>query len=187
MKAMHRMFGVLAATLLVAAEASATLVIPEGTAIVGDPASLLGYDSTLNDYVSGAAPSLTDGDIEFLTNDFAIGIDFRSDGVLRLWDNLGTGADLFNYTLRFSFVDLAWPLESIELLNGSSLIGGNLFVSILDSHGFELHLRDLQFSPGFSYADVGITVPEPPTLPLLALGMLGAFAWRRRSVAGAAT
>src|SRR5687767_9555792 len=182
MKVTHRLFGALAATLFVVAEASATLVVPEGTAIVGEPGSLLGYDAALNDYVSGTAPALTDSDIEFLTDDYALGIDFRSDGVLRLWDNLGTGTDLFNYTLRFSFADLADPLRNIWLQDTSSLLGGNLFVSIIDDNTFELQLRDLQFSPGFSYADVGISVDEPATLPLLALGLLGALALRRRSV-----
>ena len=180
MRTTHRLLGAWAATLFVVAEASATIIVPEGTSIVGEPASLLGYDAALNDYVSGAAPALTDSDIEFLTDDFALGIDFRSDGVLRLWDNLGTGADLFNYTLRFSFVDLAWPLEDIWLQDTSNLLGGNLFVAILDSDTFELQLRDVQFSPGFSHADVGISVDEPPTLPLLMLGLLAAVAWRRR-------
>jgi hypothetical protein len=187
MKATHRLFGALAATLFVAAEASATLVIPEGTSIVGEPASLLGYDAASNDYVSGAAPALTDSDIEFLTDDYALGIDFRSDGVLRLWDNLGTGADLFNYTLRFSFVDLAWSLESLWLQDTSNLLGGQLFVSIIDNDTFELQLRDVQFSPGFAYADVGISVDEPSTLPLLTLGLLAAVAWRRRSALGVAS
>jgi len=187
MKAMHRLLGALAATLFVAAEASATIIVPEGTDIVGEPSSLLGYDAASNYYVSGGASALTDSDIEFLTDDYALGIDFRSDGVLRLWDNLGTGADLFNYTLRFSFADLADPLGSIWLQDTSSLLGGNLFVSIIDSNTFELQLRDLQFSPGFSYAEVGISIDEPATLPLLALGLLGTLALRRRSVLGVAS
>lgn len=187
MKAMHRLLGALAATLCVVAEASATIIVPEGTSIVGEPANLLGYDSSLNDYVAGIAPALTNSDIEFLTDDFALGIDFRSDGVVRLWDNLGSGADVFNYTLRFSFVDLAWPLESIGLQDTSNLLGGNLFVSIIDSDTFELQLRDLQFSPGFTFADVGLSVDEPSTLPLLALGLLAAVAWRRRSAPGVAS
>jgi hypothetical protein len=181
MTAMHRLFGALAATLLVVAEASATIVLPEGTSIIGEPTSLLGYDAGSNDYVVGASPALTDADIEFLTEDFALGIDFRSDGLLRLWDNVGTGADFFNYTLRFSFSDLAWPLENIWLQDTSQLIGGNLFLAILDSNTFEVELRDVQFAPGFTYADVGISVDEPATLPLLALGVLAAvFASRRR-------
>jgi MYXO-CTERM domain-containing protein len=187
MRATHRLFGALAATLFVVAEASATIIAPEGTSIVGEPASLLGYDAALNDYVAGAAPGLTDSDIEFLTDDYALGIDFRSDGVLRLWDNLGTGADLFNYTLRFSFAELTGPLDGIWLQDTSALLGGSLLVSIIDSDTFELQLRDVQFSPGFSHADVGISVDEPAPLPLLALGLLAAMAWRRRSVAGAAS
>jgi hypothetical protein len=180
MKVMHRLFGALAATLLVTAEATATIVVPEGTRIIGEPTSLLGYDASLSDYVAGASPALTDGDIEFLTEDYALGIDFRSDGVLRLWDNLGTGTDYFNYTLRFSLAGLALSLESIWLQDTSNLLGGNLFVSIVDSSTFLLELRDVQFRPGFTYADVGITVDEPATLPLLALGMLAAVSWRRR-------
>jgi hypothetical protein len=184
---MHRSFGALVATLFVAAEASATLVLPEGTAIVGEPSSLLGYDAASNDYVIGAVPALTDSDIEFLTDDFALGIDFNSNGMLRLWDNLGTGAELFNYTLRFSFVDLSGPLNNIWLQDKSNLLGGDLFVSIVDSNTFEIELRDVQFNPGFTYADVGISVDEPATLPLLALGLLAAVAWRRRSAVGAAS
>lgn len=175
------MFGALAATLFVAAEANATLIVPEGTVILGEPGSLLGYDAGLNDYVSGASSALSDADIEFLTQDFALGIDFHSDGLLRLWDNLGTGADYFNYTLRFSFSDLAWPLKDIWLQDTSHLIGGDLWVSLIDSNTFELQLRDVQFSPGFTYADVALNVDEPATLPLLALGVLAAVAWRRRS------
>lgn len=180
---MHRWFGALAATLLVSAQATATIVVPEGTSILGEPAGLLGYDAGLNDYVSGGSSTLVDSDMEFLTEDFALGIDFRSDGVLRLWDNLGSGADYFNYTLRFSFSDLAGPLSAIWLQDTSSLIGGNLFVSLIDNDTFQLELRDVQFSPGFTYADVGVSVDEPATLPLLALGVLAALAWRRRSVA----
>lgn len=182
MRAMHRLCGALAATLLVCAEATATIIVPEGTSINGEPASLLGYDASLNDYLPGGTSALTDADIEFLTDDFALGIDFRSDGLLRLWDNLGTGADDFNYTLRFSFVDLAWPLNDIWLQDTSNLIGGDLLVTLLDDHTFELELRDLRFSPGFTYADVAVSVPEPATLPLLALGLLAAAACRRRSV-----
>ncbi len=188
MKAMHRLFGALVATLCVAAEASATIIVPEGTSIVGEPSSLLGYDTSLHDYVTGGPSALSDGDIEFLSDDFALGIDFRSDGVVRLWDNLGTGADLFNYTLRFSFPDLALPLDEIWLRDTSNVLGGSLFVSIIDSDTFELQLRDLQFSPGFTYAEVGLSVDEPATLPMLMLGVLAVVWWRRhRSFVGVAS
>jgi hypothetical protein len=182
MRVVHRLFGALAGTLLVAAEATANMIppaVPEGTLITAEPSSLLGYDVGLNDYVPGASSALTDRDIEFLTGDFALGIDFQSNGLVRLWDNLGTGADYFNYTLRFSFSDLAVPLSAFALQDTSNLIGGNLFVNLIDGDTFELGLRDVQFSPGFTYADVGLSVPEPGTLPLLALGVLAMVASRR--------
>src|SRR5262245_28651271 len=107
MRVMHRLFGVLAGTLLIVGAANATMVLPEGTAITAEPTTLFGDDAGLDDYVSGGSSALTDRDIEFLTGDFALGIDFQSNGLLRLWDNLGTGADSFNYTLRFSLANLA--------------------------------------------------------------------------------
>jgi hypothetical protein len=178
---MHLLFGAFAATLLVVDEAAATIILPEGTSITAEPTSLLGYDAGLNDYVSGGASALTDQDIEFLTADFALGIDFQSNGLVRLWDNLGTGADSFSYTLRFSFSGLASLLSAVGLQDTSNLIGGNLFVNLIDGNTFELALRDVQFSPGFTYTDVGISVPEPRTLSLFALGMLATVALRRRS------
>ena len=185
MELAHRLFGAFAGTLLVVAQATASIIppaVPEGTRITAEPASLLGYDAGLNDYVSGGSSVLTDRDIEFLTGDFALGIDFQSNGLLRLWDNLGTGADDFNYTLRFSFSDLASSVSAIQLQDTSNIIGGNLFVNLIDSNTFELALRDVRFRPGFTSADVGISIPEPGTLPLLVLGaLLATVAWRRRS------
>ena len=181
MRVMHRLFGALAGTLLVIAEATASIIppeLPEGTSVTAEPSTLLGYDAGLNDYVSGGSSALSDRDIEFLTGDFALGIDFQSDGLLRLWDNIGTAADYFNYTLRFSFQDLALPLNAIWLQDTSHLIGGNLFVTPIDRDTFELTLRDVGFSPGFTYADIGIAVPEPQTLALLVLGLLATVAFR---------
>ena len=118
MRSMHRLFGALVTTLFVVTDASAMLVVPEGTTIIGESTGLLGYNASANDYVSGGASTLSDSNIEFLTDDFALGIDFRSDGVLRLWDNLGTGTDVFNYTLQFSFADLALPLGATMFETG---------------------------------------------------------------------
>ena len=185
MKVIHRLLGIFAATLLVAGQAAATPVLPEGTSITGEPTSLLGFDAGLNDYVSGGTSAVSDGNIEFLTDDFALGIDFQSDGLLRLWDNLGTGDDLFNYTLRFSFSGLGGALAGIQLADVSALTGGDLLFSIIDDDTFELALRDVRFSPGFSHADLGVSVDEPSMAALFALGLFGAYlARRRRSAVG---
>lgn len=178
MKSMPCLFGVIAATVLAASQASAVPVLPEGTSITGDPTSLLGYDASANDYLTGGVSAVDDLNIEFLTDDFALGIDFQSDGLLRLWDNLGSGADLFNYTLQFSFAGLNGFLSSIQLNDVSAVTGGDLLVRLIDDDTFELTLRNVQFAAGFSYADIGIGVDEPSLLALFALGL--AFAARRR-------
>jgi len=189
MRVMHFLLSALAATLFVARGAAATPILPEGTSITGHPTSLLGYDARLNDYLSGGASSVSDGNIEFLTEDFALAIDFGSNGLLRLFDNLGTGEDSFNYTLRFSFADLAGPLANIRLQDVSNLTAGGLFVSLIDNATFELALRDVRFAPGFTFADVSISVDEPPAVVLFVLGMLGllAMAARRQAALGVAS
>ena len=143
MKSMHRLSGIFAATLLVAGLffadlAMAVPVLPEGASITGSPTSLLGFDAGLNDYVAGGVSAVDDHNIEFLTDDFALAIDFQSDGLLRLFDNLGTGDDLFNDTLRFSFTGLGATLANIKLVDASALTGGNLLFSIVDGHTFSL-------------------------------------------------
>ena len=183
MKAIHRLMGVLASAFFVAGQATATpiSIFPEGTAISGDPVSLLGFDASLNDYIAGGVSAVNDQNIEFLTDDFALGIDFGSDGLLRLWDNLGTGDDLFNYSFRFTFTGLA--VAALQLDTVSGLTGGDLHFSIIDSNTFELALRDVQFAPGFSHVDLALSVDEPSTLPLFAIGIflgLRAYVTRRR-------
>jgi hypothetical protein len=133
----------------------------------------------LNDYVSGGLSAVNDQNIEFLTDDFALGIDFGSDGLLRLWDNLGTGDDLFNYAFQFSFTGLGGPLANINLLDVSALTSGNLLFSIINDDTLQLELRDVKFASGFSHADLGVSVAEPSTLALFALGILGVFIVRR--------
>lgn len=143
--------------------------------------SLLAYDAGLNDYVSGGLSAVNDQNIEFLTDDYGLGIDFGSDGLMRLWDNLGTGDDLFNYTFQFSFTGLGGPLADIHLVDVSALTSGNLLFSIINDNTMQLELRDVKFASGFSYADLGVSVAEPASLTLFALGMLGVLVARRRS------
>ena len=186
MRTTHCLLGVLAATALVAGQAEATPVLPAGTSITG-AASLLGFDAGVNDYFAGGASAVDDHNIEFFTGDFALGIDFESDGLVRLWDNLGTGEDLFNYTLRFSFPSLGGPIRDIRFRDASALAGGSLLFSIVDPNTFELALTNVQFAPGFSHTDISLSVDEPPMLALFTLGVFGAFAARRRRKASAQT
>jgi len=177
---MNCLLAVFAASVFVVCQATATPVLPEGTSLTGNPTSLLGFDASLNDYVAGGVSAVNDQNIEFLTDDFALGIDFYSDGLLRMWDNLGTGDDLFNYTLQFSFTGLGVPLAHIQLVDASALTGGDLLFSVIDANTFELALRNVQFAPGFSHADLGVAVDEPSILALFALGLVFTYAARRR-------
>jgi hypothetical protein len=180
MRILQRLLGVFAASVFVTGQVMAAPVLPEGTSITGDPTSLLGYDAGLNDYVAGGLSAVNDLNIEFLTDDFALAIDFQSDGLLRLFDNLGTGDDLFNYTLRFSFTGLNGLLSDIRPLDMSALTGGNLLFSIIDSNTIQLALHDVQFAPGFSHADLNLAVDEPSMLALFAFGIVSVWAARRR-------
>src|SRR5262245_60521437 len=84
MNFIYRLMGVVAAGIFIAGQALAT-PLPEGSSIIGNPSSLLGYDSGLNDYVPGGLSAVNDQNIEFLTDDFALAVDFQSDGLLRLF------------------------------------------------------------------------------------------------------
>lgn len=184
MRLMHRLSCALVAIVFVASGAIAAPILPEGTSITGQPAGLLGFDANRNDYLTGGVSAVSDGNIEFLTEDFALALDFSSDGLLRLFDNLGTGDDAFNYSLRFSLSGLTGPLGRLSLLDASNLTGGTLSFNILDLNTFDLVMRDVKFAPGFTFADVGIAVDEPSPLVLLLLGMvavLAAVACRTRS------
>jgi hypothetical protein len=175
------MLGIFVAALFVAGQAMATPILPEGTSITGAPMSLLAYDAGLNDYVSGGLSAVNDQNIEFLTDDYGLGIDFGSDGLMRLWDNLGTGDDLFNYTFQFSFTGLGGSLAGIHLLDVSALTGGNLLFSVIDNNTFQLALDDVKFAPGFSHADLALAVDEPSMLALFALGIVIVGVARRHS------
>ena len=183
MRNIHRLLGVFVAPLFalgtVASQAMAGPVLPEGTLIAGNPSSLLGYDAALNDYVAGGLSAVNDQNIEFLTDDFALGIDFGSDGLLRLWDNLGAGDDVFNYALQFSFTGLAGQLSGMQPFDVNVLTAGSLLFSIVDHDTFQLVLHNVQFASGFSHVDLSIQVDEPSMLALFAFGIVGVFFVRR--------
>jgi hypothetical protein len=71
-------------------------------------------------------------------------------------------------------------LGGIQLGDASALAGGNLLFSIIDSNTVELGLRDVQFAPGFSHVDLALSVDEPPTLPLFAVGIFLGLAYATR-------
>ncbi len=148
----------------------------------GDASALLGADSGYAAVAGGNTTAVSDTDLEFLSADFAIGLDFFSDGRLDVYDNTGTGLLAGTTVLQFSFAGLTTPLTAFALGDLSQVVGGSISAAWLDGQTLQLTLNDVQFSSSnFASFNAQVSnVPEPTPLALLAAG-LGLLAWRRRS------
>jgi hypothetical protein len=176
----------LAALFAGAPAAAAPTPLPEGTPVTvlhNGSADVLGLDSMFVAGPDSNVSALTDAELEFLTADFAIGIDLFSNGRIDLYDNGGAGL-AGTTVLQLSFAGLLAPL-SAAALDLSALAGGTAEAMLLDDHTLQLTLTDLAFREPFGplRIDVAVaSVPEPTPLALLAvaaLGALGASALRR--------
>jgi len=162
--------------------------VPVGTSITGQVSgastTLVGLDDGSN------VTKLSDGfgDIEFLTGDFAVGLDFFSSGLLQVWNNSGDTGLPGSYTFTFSFAGLSPSLSSFVGLDLSGINGGDVTLKLIDDHSISLTLNNLSFTDSFGSftAQLGAAaaVPEPGTLALLGAG-LGALALRRSRRAAA--
>ncbi|MFN3302528.1 MAG: PEP-CTERM sorting domain-containing protein [Roseateles sp.] len=158
--------------------ASAAVLVP-GTPVTGtldgDAAALLGFDAGSQAYVAGLAAPLLDSDLEFVSADYSLGLDLGSDGLLRLWDNGGTG--LFGtHVIELSFADAALQLGLPTLSAATPLFAGSVELQLLSPRSVRLTLTDARIEPGFGYVDVQLAlapVPEPAPAALLSLGLLG--------------
>ncbi len=152
----------------------------------GDANALLGADSGYAAVAGGNTTTVSDTDLEFLSADFAIGLDFFSDGRLDVYDNTGTGLLAGTTVLQFSFAGLAASLGAFSLGDLSQVAGGSITAQLLDGQTLQLTLTDVQFSSAnfSSFSAQVSSVPEPTPLALLAAG-LGLMAWRRRAAPAA--
>lgn len=170
----------------------ATLALACGLASAPAAAGALPQDSLVTARISGPASGLFSADdgyalaanpaqarigaeLEFLSDDITIGIDFEADGVLRLWDNSGTGLWAGATTLVFDF-DAHEHLVAADADDLSALTGGALDVRITGPRQLTVSWADLQFaSPlfeSFSLRLNAVHSPATATLALLALGLL---------------
>ncbi|MFG6428823.1 PEP-CTERM sorting domain-containing protein [Roseateles sp. LYH14W] len=166
------------ASLAMSVAASAAVLVP-GTPVTGtldgDAAGLLGFDADAQDYVAGLAAPLLDGDFEFMSADYSLGLDLGSDGLLRLWDNTGTGL-LGTHVIELSFADAALQLGLPTLSATAPLLSGSLQLQLLSPQSVRLTLTDARIDPGYAYVDAQLAlapVPEPAPAVLLSLGLLG--------------
>ena len=185
----HRTLVVAAAAWLIATVAQAANSLPAGTPITGQvsgaSATLLGLDHGFAAEAGSNTAALAAADLEFLTGDAAVGIDFFSDGHVLVWNNTGTPGLAGSYSFTFSFAGLSAPITGFTPLDMAGVAGGTVGLQLVDPHTVSLTLNNVSFTSEFGSFTTQIAVsavPEPGSLALLAAG-LGVVALRRRAVA----
>ena len=168
---------VAAAACLCAATAHAADSLPPGTLITGQVSGastlLLGLDHLLANEPGTQVSALAAGDLEFITADAQLAVDFFADGRVQVWNNSSSTALAGSYTLDFSFAGLPAPLTAFAPLDFSGLNGGTASVLLTGPGSIRVTLSNLSFTSeyGSITAQVASAVPEPASLALLGAGL----------------
>lgn len=166
-----------AAALGLAASAHAADPLPAGTLITGQVSGastlLLGLDHLFADEPGTNTTALAPADLEFITPDVALAVDFFTDGRVQVWNNSGTTTLPGNYTLTFSFTGLSQPLTTFTPVNTAELAGGSFSLQLLSPTTVSLTLTNLSFTKDFGSvtAQLASAVPEPGSLALMGAGL----------------
>lgn len=151
----------------------------------GSPAKLLGSQSGFQSVPGSNITPVRDDDLEFLSDDFELAVDLFSSGLIRLYDNGGTGLWAGTRVLNFSFAGLLTPLGSVSLGDLSQLVSGQVQASLLDGYTLQITLQDLQWQASADFGTLEVQLnsaelPEPASAALLAAAAAAALASRRR-------
>jgi len=180
-----RTLAVAAAAWLAVTAAQAANSLPAATVITGTASgassTLLGLGHGFDDVPGSNTTALAASELEFLTGDYAVGIDFFSDGHIQVWNNTGSASLPGSYTLSFSLAGLSQPVTGFIPLDMSGVGSGSVSLQLVDTHTVSLTLNNVGFTGEFGSFTTQLNVsavPEPASLALLGAG-LGVVALRR--------
>lgn len=178
----HKTLAVAAAACL--AGSAAWGALPAGTLITGQVSgaatTLLGLDHGFADEPGSHITALAAADLEFLTGDFAVGVDFFSDGRVQFWNNTGATGLPGSYTLSFSLAGLP-AITGFTALDLGAVSAGTVTTQVLDAQRVSISFANLSFSTEFGSFTAQLNVaavPEPASAALLGAG-LGLLLLRR--------
>ena len=170
---------ILCATLMGALQGAAAEPLPAGTLITatasGAATGMLGLDHLFADEPGSETTALAAADLEYLSNDYAMAVDFFTDGRINFHANTDATQLPGSYTLSFSFAGLTQPLAGFTLSDTSGLSAGTITPLLLDGNRISISFSELSFSDSYGSFSAQLSllaVPEPGSFALFGAGLL---------------
>jgi hypothetical protein len=163
--------------------------LPAGTLISGlssgQAQALLGLDSLFADIPGSNITHLAADDLEYLTSDYQVGIDFLSNGELNLYNNGGSAELAGSYKLNFSFAGLTQDISGLSISDQSNLLSGDIAPAWVSKNQIAISFSNLVFKDSYQSITLQIStaaaVPEPASWALLTAGLGLMLLARRKS------
>jgi PEP-CTERM motif len=176
----------IAAAALLALGSTLALAAPVITGTHNGNPDLLGADQAYAAVAGSHITTLSDSDVEYISADFALQIDFFSSGLIQLYNNSGEPSLAGSHTLSFDIAGLGQDISAISLLDAGQVLGGSISSTWLSPSSFSISFTDLELVDGWGPLNLQLSlasaaaVPEPATLVLAVSGLALIGALRRR-------